>query len=91
MKPLANNKELYDYLVALSTKLRACGAESLADMVYTASRQAAGLSADFLGESRIALRKVTDADELALGDADREEVADVLRQLSSALDRRHPQ
>jgi len=90
MKQLANNKELYDYLVVLAAKLRVGGAESLADMVFTASKQAAGLSADFLGESRIALRKLSDSDEVVLSDADREDLADVLRQLSSALDRRHP-
>ena len=89
MKQLANNKELYDYLVDLSTKLGARGAELLAAIILSASRQSAGLSTEFLGESRIALRKVSDSDEVLLTDAERAEVTDVLKQLSVALDGRH--
>ena len=39
MKQLANNKELYDYLVDLSTKPGARGAGSLAAIILAASRQ----------------------------------------------------
>ncbi len=91
VKKLANNKELYDYLVALSALLQARGADSLAANVLAASRQSAALSTEFLGESRIALRKVTDADEVLLSDAERAEITDILTQLSDALDNRKPQ
>jgi len=89
MKQLANNKELYDYLVDLSTKLEARGAESLAAIVLAASGQSAGLSTEFLGESRIALRKVSDSDEVLITADERAEMVDVLKQLSVALDGRH--
>ena len=91
MKQLSNNKELYDYLVDLSATLRKRGAESLASIVYAASRHAVGLSTEFLGESRIALRKVSDSDQSVLSETERAEITDVLNQLSSALDRRHTQ
>ena len=90
-KQLSNNKELYDYLVDLSATLRKRGAESLASIVYAASRHAVGLSTEFLGESRIALRKVSDSDQSVLSETERAEITDVLNQLSSALDRRHTQ
>jgi hypothetical protein len=89
MKQLANNKELYDYLVDLSAKLRVRGAESFAEAALAASRQAAGLSTEFLGEARIALRKLSDSDEAVLTSAERADMADVLSQLSAALDGRH--
>ena len=88
MKDLASNKDLYAYLVALSTKLKDREAKSLAAIVHSASRQAAGLSNEFLGESRIALRKVYDSDEAGLSGTERVEMAKVLETLTAALDRR---
>src|SRR5437667_5665134 len=88
MKQLMSNKELYEYLVDLSSKLRARGCEPLAASVLAASRQAAGLSTEFLGESRIALRNVSDSDQAVLSGSERTELSDILNQLTIALDRR---
>jgi hypothetical protein len=39
---LASNQELYDYLASLAASLRERGAESMAEIITSASRQAAG-------------------------------------------------
>ena len=88
MKTLANNSELYTYLVELFGKLESCGAESLSATVLAASRQSASSSTEFLGESRLALMKVYQSSEMFLTNADRVEIQEVLQQISTALDRR---
>ena len=88
MPQLENNQELYDYLISLAASLRERGAESMAVIITAASKHAAGLSTEFLGESRIALRKLVDLDPAVLGEQGKSEVADVLKQLNAALDRR---
>jgi hypothetical protein len=88
MKPLSNNSELYEYLLALEAKLRRHGSVDLADAVSSASRQASGLSTEFLGESRIALRRVAAQGQGALSELERRKLLDVLKQLDAALDRR---
>jgi len=51
----------------------------MADVVAAASRQAAGLSTEFLGESRIALRRIRDSHlAAALSDEDRAELGDAI-------------
>ena len=55
---LANSQALYEYLVNLAAWFREHGTESMAEMIAAASRHGAGLSTEFLGESRIALEKV---------------------------------
>jgi hypothetical protein len=44
MKPFANNRELYEYLVALSSRLASHGLDDLSKDVVAASRHAAGMS-----------------------------------------------
>jgi hypothetical protein len=87
MKRLSSNKDLYDYLIDLAERLRTRGADSLAAIVLSASRQAAGLSTEFLGESQIALKEVLDS-EVALDENERADLLGVLEQLSTALDGR---
>jgi len=88
MKPLMSNSELYSYLLGLEGTLRSHGSADLADAVAGASCQASGLSTEFLGESRIALRRVATLAEGVLGERDRRDLLDVLGQLDAALDRR---
>jgi len=85
---LQNNRELYDYLITLRDKLNERGAAGLGAKVDHASRCAAGISTEFLGESKIALRAVYRESESLLQSAEKDELADVLRQLDLAFDRR---
>ncbi len=88
MKALSNNSELYEYLLGLEGTLRRHGAADLADAVASASRQASGLSTEFLGESRIALRRVSTQGQGVLSEPELMDLLDVLGQLDAALDRR---
>jgi LPS O-antigen subunit length determinant protein (WzzB/FepE family) len=88
MKSLRDNRELYDYLLSLTSVLRQRGREVLSERVAFASAQASGLSTEFLGESRIALRQVWKEEDHVLTEEERAELSDVLRQLDEALDRR---
>ncbi len=88
MKALSSNSDLYEYLHQLEANLRKHGATDLADAVGFAGRQASSTSTEFLGESRIALRRVSSRGRIALTGLERSELDDVLRQLDAALDRR---
>jgi hypothetical protein len=82
---LADNRAWYDHLVTLAAHLREHGANAMADSVSSAPRQAAGLSTEFPGESRLALRKLRDSSLITLSDKDRADLTDVLAQLDVAL------
>ena len=85
---LDNNRQLYDYLMAIGAKLNARGAVELSRVVLAASRTAAGIPiTEFLGESRIALRRVEN-EQTALTEDERLELLDVVRQLDEAFKRR---
>lgn len=86
MKTLADNRELYDYLLFLSAELKRRGAAALSEAVAFASAQGSSSSTEFLGESRIALRRVLSEENGALSDQQRNDVMDVLKQLGAALD-----
>ena len=88
MKPLSNNQELYDYLLLLSSQLKQRDLQELSEVVLFASRQASGMSTEFLGESRIALRQVLQKGAKVLTEQERECIKDVLKQLDTALDKR---
>jgi hypothetical protein len=56
---LSSNRELYEYLLLLALRLESRGAEVLSKSVSAAARTANTFPAtEFLGESRIALRRV---------------------------------
>ena len=88
MKALSSNKELYQYMVSLADILRTMGCCELSNVVALAARQSASMSAEFLGESRIALRQVKQEGWDLLSPTDQEDLLDVLKQLDDALDRR---
>jgi hypothetical protein len=90
MKILASNRDLYDYLVLLASKLGERGFVELSRHVRSASRQAAATSTEFLGESRIALRKVLEDERVTVTEDERDRLRSVLAQLDEALDRRPP-
>jgi len=85
---LRDNQQPYDYLVAISTKLNNRGAVELSQDVLAASRVVATIPiAEFLGESRIALRRVENK-QTVLTDEECSELRDVIRQLDEAFARR---
>jgi hypothetical protein len=89
MKALSSNRELYEYLLSLAAELKKRRADELSEAVAFASRHAAGnMSTEFLGEARIALRRVLKEEDGALTAQERADLADVLKQLDEAFDRR---
>lgn len=89
MKALSNNRELYDYLVLLISALKERGAEALSKEVDHARRcSASNISTEFLGESRIALRRVLKDENGVLTQQERGDLLQVLKQLDDALDGR---
>ena len=85
---LASNRELYDYLVSLALVLKNREAEGLGQFVTEASRHSVGMSTEFLGEARIALRRVERDKNGVLNVEEHAELLDILEQLDIALDRR---
>jgi hypothetical protein len=84
---LRDNQQIYDYLVAMSTKLNNRDAVKLSQDVLAASRMVATIPiTEFLGESRIALRRVEN-EQTVLTDEECSELRDVIRQLDEALAR----
>ena len=85
---LDNNRQLYDYLSAIGTELNARGAVELSRVVLAAARTVKGIPiTEFLGESRIALRRVEN-EQTVLTENERLELLDVVRQLDEAFSRR---
>ena len=85
---LENNGQLRNYLISLSETIRERGATELAQSLISASNLAWTWPAtEFLGESRIALRRVL-AERIDLGESEMKNLRDVLAQLDAALERR---
>lgn len=87
MKKLSSNTDLYNYLQSLGDLLAGRGAPQLAETVRFAARQGTGLSTEFLGESRIALRQVLNAEGAALQMHEKDELRGVISQVETALRR----
>jgi hypothetical protein len=88
MKALSSNRELYDYLLFLSSELKQRGSTALSEAVAFAIGNAASFSTEFLGESRIALKRVLSQENGILTGQERADLCNVLGQLDKALDRR---
>jgi hypothetical protein len=86
--PLSSNSELYAYLLSLKTTLEENGASDLASVAEHASRHASGMSAEFVGEARIALRRVYSSNRNGLTDVEKAFLGDVIAQLDAAFDER---
>ena len=85
---LDNNRQLYDYLVAIGAKLNDRGAVELSRLVLAASRTVRTIpNTEFLGESRIALRRVEN-EQTVLTENERLELLDIVRQVDEAFSRR---
>lgn len=88
MTTLANNQELYEYVISLATKLKGKGDEQLNKVVLAASRHVSGMRAEFLGEARSALRQVAGDNQGILDEEDLAELSSVLKQLDAAFKNR---
>ncbi|MBV9825350.1 MAG: hypothetical protein JO001_06725 [Alphaproteobacteria bacterium] len=84
---LSSNQELYDYLVRLAQRLKERRATELSEAITGASRQAASTSAEFLGESKIALQRALAEGKAVLDTSEQADLEDVLRQLTAAINR----
>ena len=89
MKKMSDNRDLYEYLLFLSSELKQRGLTSLSETVEFASSQASAcVVTEFIGESRIALREVLNKENGTLTQQERADLIDVLKQLDQALDER---
>ena len=82
---LTSNSELKDYLDSLAVRLTDKGLSELAGKVGSASKQSAGLSTEFLGESMLALREVARATSTIFSEPERKQLTIVLRQVEFVL------
>jgi hypothetical protein len=86
MKTFSSNRELYDYLLSLSSELKQRGAAPLSEAVEFAMAQASSSSTEFIGESRIALRRVLREEHGVLSDSQLADLSDAIKQLDAAID-----
>lgn len=87
MKSMSSNRDLYEYLSSLSLTLKSRAVRELSDSLDFAIDQASSSSAEFLGESRIALRRILNEEHGALMSEERVTLAGVLEQIDKALNR----
>jgi hypothetical protein len=84
---LSSNSELHEYLVLLASQLESHGAVGLSKDVSAATRMASTIPAtEFLGESRVVLRRVLAEENGILSQGERPDLQDVLKQLDEAFD-----
>jgi len=89
MKVMSDNRDLYEYLLFLAPLLKQRGSTELSEIVQFASRLVSTFpDTEFLGESRLALKRVLDQENGILNDQERTDLCDVLKQLDSAFNRR---
>jgi hypothetical protein len=87
MKKLASNTDLHEYLLLLGNLLADRCSHQLAGSVRFAAGQAAGLTTEFLGESRTALQQVLDVENGTLSPNERADLLSVIDQIERALRR----
>jgi len=82
---LTSNQDLYDYLLRLARTLKDRGATELSEVATGASRQATSMSTEFLGKSRIALRRILSEGKAILNASEQADIEDALQQLTAAI------
>ena len=85
--PLASNAELHQYLRQTADTLAALGRHAAAKKLRSAAAQAAGLSTEFLGESRNALAEVLRSEGSAMPPTERDRLVAIINQLNKTLQR----
>lgn len=87
MTRLSTNADLLKYLVELAGILQDAGLSAEAEEIRFASSLAGALSTEFLGESLLAMRKVTPAARAALSELQMTDFDRVAAQLEFAFKR----
>lgn len=86
MKTLSGFRDLYDYLFSMASTLKERGCPDLSAAADHARRcSASNISTEFLGESRIALRRVLKEENAVLSQPERDDLLQVLKQLDDAF------
>jgi len=85
---LSSNRDLYEYLVRLASELEG-RLEALSRALAAAARTRSVIPAtEFLGESRIVLRRVLAEENGILSQIERETLQYMLREVDATFDRR---
>jgi hypothetical protein len=85
---LSSNRDLYEYLVRLASELEG-RLEALSRALAAAARtRSVSPATEFLGESRIVLRRVLAEENGILSQIERETLQDMLREVDATFDRR---
>lgn len=84
-RQLQNDKELFDYLVWLSSELNSKGKSELAEEVRIASRFASGSASEFLHEAQTVLKKVRADCTSVLSEAQLADAASASEQIETAF------
>lgn len=83
---MSSYRELYEYLLSLATILKERKMDELSEAVRFASAHAASnISTEFLGESRIALRRVSNEENGILTNEERADLLEVVNQIDEAF------
>jgi len=89
MMQLSSNSELFEYLRSLSKMLEERQDTELSEAVVAhACRMSPFMSTEFLGESRIALKRLLKKEHGVLNSEERHDVKEVLSQIDAAFDRK---
>ena len=82
---LANNEDLYEFLLGLAKELQAHGKAQLAKEVIFASRFASGSASEFLHEAHHVLIKIEQCRPTALTPEECRNLRDVITQIDGAF------
>ncbi|HEX2836906.1 MAG TPA: hypothetical protein VHN77_02135 [Phycisphaerales bacterium] len=88
MKNMSSNRDLYEYISSFSSVLKLRGLKEMSDILDVAIGHASSSSTEFLGESRIALRRILNEENGALTGEERAAMVTVLEQIDKAFNRR---
>ena len=86
---LSSNLALHEYLISLASLLESRNAQVLARAVHFAIAQSSASSTEFLGESRIALKKVSTDGSAFLSPEEQNDLASAVEQIEGAFRKRH--
>ncbi len=80
-KEICNNEDLFNYLVLIGNKLKACNHESLGEEVIMASQFAIGSASEFLHEAQIVLMKIEKIRPNALSSEELQDIQIVIKKI----------
>jgi hypothetical protein len=84
----SKNEDLYNYLLSLISILKERDRDDLGKQIEFATKQASSSSAEFLGESRIAMKEVLLKTDSSLNQKEKSDLIGALTQIGNVLDKR---